>query len=159
MIIQDVDSYSGYMLLYGASENVGGYQIQGTVQKLFNGTVIYDMKYTFNDIMDHEFKYISDQVNYGGLKALQFLNSSITMKDYNFSVSWKDRTILYSDMFFVYQDQLLFVNFDHQSKNPIVRLLSMDLLYRAFSSKEVEPSFSYTPVYFFLLCQPSQIRW
>ncbi|MCI6813597.1 MAG: hypothetical protein MR922_14555 [Lachnospiraceae bacterium] len=97
MIIQDVDSYSGYMLLYGANENVGGYQIQGTVQKLFNGTVIYDMKYTFNDIMDHEFKYISDQVNYGGLKALQFLNSSITMKDYNFSVSWKDRTILYSD--------------------------------------------------------------
>lgn len=69
MIIQDVDSYSGYMLLYGANENVGGYQIQGTVQKLFNGTVIYDMKYTFNDIMDHEFKYISDQVNYGGLNS------------------------------------------------------------------------------------------
>ena len=43
MIIQDVDSYSGYMLLYGANENVGGYQIQGTVQKLFDGIVIYDM--------------------------------------------------------------------------------------------------------------------
>lgn len=97
MIIQDVNSYSGYTLLYGANENVCGYQIQGTVQKLFDGTVIYDMTYIFNDIMDHEFKYISDQVNYWGLKALQLLNSSITMKDYNFSVSWKDRTILYSD--------------------------------------------------------------
>ena len=47
--------------------------------------------------MDSEFKYRSDQVNYWGLKALQLLNSSITMKDYNFSVSWKVRTILYSD--------------------------------------------------------------
>ncbi len=67
------------MLLYGAKEDVGGYQIQGTVQKLLDGTVVYDMEYTFNDIMDSEFQYGSDRVNYWEIRMLQLLNPSITM--------------------------------------------------------------------------------
>ena len=50
MIIDDPSNgSSGYMLLHGSNADVGGYQIEGTVNKDEKGTITYDMTYTFND--------------------------------------------------------------------------------------------------------------
>lgn len=97
MMVQDVNEHMGYMLIYGSNEDVGGYQIQGTVAKEMDGTIIYDMKYTFNDIMDPNFQYLGDRAKYAGLKVLQFFHKDITMNDYELHVSWTDTTTIYPD--------------------------------------------------------------
>lgn len=78
MIITD-NMNTGYILLYGSNENVGGYQINGTVTKEMDGTTIYDMNYTFNDIMDPNFNVPADRVRYAGLAFLKFFISKINM--------------------------------------------------------------------------------
>ncbi|MBD5494786.1 MAG: RHS repeat protein [Lachnospiraceae bacterium] len=97
MIIQDDNYKTGYMLIHGANEDVGGYQIQGTVAKEMDGTTIYNMKYTFNDKMDPELKYKDDRRAVCGLKFLQLFHHDITMKDYELHVSWTDTTTISPD--------------------------------------------------------------
>ena len=72
MIIDDPSNgSSGYMLLYGSNADVGGYQIEGTVNKDEKGTITYDMTYTFNDIIDPNFRYKQDKVCYIILEQLK----------------------------------------------------------------------------------------
>lgn len=97
MIIDDEDSHSGYMLLYGSSEDVGDYQMHGTVSKDGEGVVTYDMTYTFNDIINVNNSYLSDTIADVGLKILQILNDKITLEEYNIQITWQDVTTIYPD--------------------------------------------------------------
>lgn len=97
MLLQDSNSKTGYMLIYGSNADVGGYQIQGSVGKDETGTITYDMKYTFNDIMDPNFRYSSETTNYNVLKLLKKINNSITMNNYNLSIACQDKTKFYID--------------------------------------------------------------
>lgn len=73
MIIDDPSNgSSGYMLLHGSNADVGGYQIEGTVNKDEKGTITYDMTYTFNDIIDPNFRYKQDKVCYNLNSALNY---------------------------------------------------------------------------------------
>lgn len=72
MIIDDPSNgSSGYMLLHGSNADVGGYQIEGTVNKDEKGTITYDMTYTFNDVIDPNFRYKQDKVCYNILEQLK----------------------------------------------------------------------------------------
>lgn len=94
MIIADSKPYSGYMMLYGSNMDARGYHISGTVSKNVKGVITYDMTYTFNDIMDPNFRYKSDEVGYILLRALKVLDGNITMNDYNIHISWSDVTVI-----------------------------------------------------------------
>ena len=96
IILQDeANNHSGYMLLYGSNKNVGGYQMNGTISKDLNGTVTYDMSYTFNDIMDPNDEYLEDVIGYAGMKLLKSQHSDITLNDYNIKITWSDVTVIY----------------------------------------------------------------
>ncbi len=97
MIIDSTkDQKTGYMLLYGSNENVGNYQIKGMVSRDSTGAATYDLTYTFNDIMDPEFKYASDRKEYNQLRFLkEHFDNSITMNDYNIHISWSDTTVFH----------------------------------------------------------------
>ena len=71
MIIDDPSNgSSGYMLLHGSNADVGGYQIEGTVNKDEKGTITYDVTYTFNDIIVPNFSYKQDNVCYNIFEQL-----------------------------------------------------------------------------------------
>lgn len=88
---------TGYMLLYGSNANEGGYQINGTVTKNTDGSITYDMNYTFNDLMDPDFNKEEDRRHYAVLSILKLLNPKITMTDYTASISWSDITTIYEN--------------------------------------------------------------
>lgn len=83
--------------MYGSNADVGGYKIDGTVTKEIDGTVIYDMNYTFNDIMDPNFNIFVDRVRYAGLSYLQTFNPNINLQNYDVSISWSDKTTINPD--------------------------------------------------------------
>lgn len=95
-MVIDGDPHSGYMHLFGTNDESEMYKIQGTVSKDSNGTITYDMTYTFNDVMDPNFNYLMDKLKYNGLKLLKTLGANITMKDYNIKITWTDTTIIYA---------------------------------------------------------------
>ncbi len=97
MIIQDNNPKTGYMLIYGSNAKVGGYQIQGTISKGFDSTVVYDLGYTFNDVMDSNFRYVTDIVHYSGANVLRAYDNNVTLNIYDLHISWKDKTIIYAD--------------------------------------------------------------
>lgn len=97
VIIDDEDSHSGYMLLYGSNGDVGGYQMHGTVSKDGEGVVTYDMTYTFNDIMDPNNNHKEDIIAGIGLKILQLFNDKMTLEDYNIQITWQDVTTIFPD--------------------------------------------------------------
>ena len=84
MIIDDPSNgSSGYMLLHGSNADVGGYQIEGTVNKDEKGTITYDMTYTFNDIIDPNFRYKQDKVCYNFVKFLFMIGTLKILQDCN----------------------------------------------------------------------------
>lgn len=95
--MDDEDSHSGYMLLYGSNEDVGGYQMHGTVSEDGEGVVTYDMTYTYNDIMDVNNSHWKDTIADIGLKILQIFNDKMTLEEYNIQITWQDVTTIYPD--------------------------------------------------------------
>ena len=89
VVIENGEDIIGYQYLHGTNATVGGFQIQGTVTKLSNGDCIFDMTYTWNDIIDPNPQYASDMAKARVAKMIPFANPS----DYKISISWSDISI------------------------------------------------------------------
>lgn len=80
----------GYQYLHGTNETVGGFQIQGTISKNSKGDTIYDLTYTWNDIIDPNFMYDSDSKKAEFAKSIPGANPT----DYYLQISWYDKTTI-----------------------------------------------------------------
>ena len=87
--IDNGEDIVGYQYLHGTNADVGGFQIQGTITKLENGDCIFDLTYTWNDIMDPNPTYGSDIAKAKFAKLIPFANPT----DYVISISWHDISI------------------------------------------------------------------
>ena len=85
-VIENGEDIIGYQYLYGTNADVGGFHIQGTITKLDNGGCKFDMTYTWNDIIDPNPQYASDQIKAKVAKWIPFANPS----DYKIAISWRD---------------------------------------------------------------------
>ena len=93
MIIDNGECAIGYQFLHGTNADVGGFQITGNIGKDDKGNCTYDLVYTWNDIIDPNLIYSSDQQKAEAAKTIPFAS----MKDYKFSLSWRDVTVIKSD--------------------------------------------------------------
>ena len=89
VVIENGEDIIGYQYLHGTNADVGGFQIQGTITKLNNGDCIFDLTYTWNDIMDPNPVYASDVKKANFAKIIPFAKPS----DYKISISWRDISI------------------------------------------------------------------
>ena len=89
MVIENGEDIIGYQYLHGTNADVGGFQIQGTITKIENGCCIFDLTYTWNDIMDPNPQYSSDVAKAKFAQLIPFANPS----DYVLSISWHDISI------------------------------------------------------------------
>ena len=90
MEIENGEDIIGYQYLHGTNSDVGGFQIQGTISKNDNGDLIYDLTYTWNDIIDPNYDYKSDAEKAEFAKKIPFANPT----DYKISISWTDKTVI-----------------------------------------------------------------
>src|ERR1051325_620200 len=51
------DQLAGTSLLFGSNKTVGDFQIWGHATRTCNGTVTFDVRYEWNDIIDPNYKY------------------------------------------------------------------------------------------------------
>jgi len=89
VVIENGEDMIGYQYLHGTNADVGGFQIQGTITKLSNGHCIFKMTYTWNDLIDPNPQYKSDQIKAQVAKMIPFANPS----DYKISISWSDISV------------------------------------------------------------------
>ena len=80
----------GYTLLHGPDANVGAYQIRGSVTKLGDGGLSLDLTYTWNDMIDPNYKYDDKRV-VGFLKW----GSGGKAADYRIKIEWSAKAIFY----------------------------------------------------------------
>lgn len=93
MIIDNGECAIGYQFLHGTNADAGGFQITGNISKDNKGSCTYDLVYTRNDIIDPNLIYSSDQQKAESAKTIPFAS----MKDYKFSLSWHDVTVIKSN--------------------------------------------------------------
>ena len=89
VIIENGEDIIGYQYLHGTNADVGGFHIQGTITRLNNGDCIFDLTYTWNDIMDPNPQYKTDIAKAAFAKKLPFANPT----DYKISISWHNVSI------------------------------------------------------------------
>ncbi len=90
MEIENGEDIIGYQYLHGTNADVGGFQIKGTVSKNKKGDVTYDLTYTWNDRIDPNFEYYSDQKKAEFAKSIPFANPT----DYTIRITWSDKTVI-----------------------------------------------------------------
>ncbi|WP_169009425.1 RHS repeat-associated core domain-containing protein [Faecalispora jeddahensis] len=90
MEIENGEDMIGYQYLHGTNANAGGFTIKGTISKDKIGNVIYDLTYTWNDIIDPNFIYDSDSKKAAFAKTIPLAHP----KDYKLSISWRDVTTI-----------------------------------------------------------------
>ena len=90
MVIENGESIIGYQYLHGTNADVGGFKIKGSISRDAEGNVTYDLTYTWNDIIDPNFDYTSDQMKAKFANSIPF----ITPTDYTIRISWSDKTII-----------------------------------------------------------------
>ena len=87
--------FTGYGSLHGANNRVGGFQLSGSHMKTCKDNVekhVFDITYTWNDIMDPNWEYLSD------LFLADLFSTFVSPKDYEIKIQWaKITTILISD--------------------------------------------------------------
>lgn len=102
MIIQNGEGATGYAFMHGTNQEVGGFQIKGTISKDKKGTVEYDLVYTWNDKMDpFPEMYNSDARKAEIAKKVPFAHPA----DYIFRISWADKTVIYQEETFFNRNQ------------------------------------------------------
>lgn len=102
MIIQNGEGATGYEFMHGTNEEVGRFQIKGTISKDKEGTTEYDLVYTWNDKMDpFPEAYSTDTVKAEVAKKIPFANP----QDYTFRISWEDKTVIYETETFFKRNQ------------------------------------------------------
>ena len=89
MIIDTGENINGYQYLHGTNSRVGGFQMYGKISKLLNGTVIYDMTYVWNDIIDPNYTYDSDRIKAKIAKIIA------NPKNYVIKIIWNDISVIY----------------------------------------------------------------
>lgn len=90
IIIENGEDIIGYQYLHGTNEEVGGFQIQGTISKDAKGDTIYDLTYIWNDLIDPNFMYESDSPKAEFAKSIPGANPT----DYYIRISWNDKSII-----------------------------------------------------------------
>ncbi len=90
MVIENGEDIIGYQYLHGTDENAGGFKIKGKIYKDSYGNVTYDLKYTWNDIINPNLEYSSDYVKSEFAKSIPFADP----KDYAIRISWNDKTVI-----------------------------------------------------------------
>ncbi len=90
MVIDNGEDAVGYQFLHGTDATVGGFQISGSISKDNKGNTTYDLTYTWNDIMNPNFNYSTDAEKANAAQSIPGANPT----DYNFHLSWHDRTII-----------------------------------------------------------------
>lgn len=87
MIIENGSGYTAYEFLHGTVDNVGGFQINGTVSKNKKGDITYKMDYAWNDILNPEIDtYIDDK------ERAEVANKYLNPKDYIIHITWSETT-------------------------------------------------------------------
>ena len=91
-VIENGESIIGYQYLHGTDADAGGYQINGTVGKDSCGNITYDIRCTWNDMINPNYSYTSDSKKATLAKFIPFS----TCKDYRISISWTLRNPSYN---------------------------------------------------------------
>ena len=89
VVIENGEDIVGYQYLHGTNADAGGFRIQGTITKLKNNGCIFDLTYTWNDIMDPNPQYSSDIAKAKFAKFIPLANPT----DYIVAISWHDVSI------------------------------------------------------------------
>lgn len=87
--IENGEDIIGYQYLHGTNADVGGFQIKGVIAKTENGATIFNMQYTWNDIIDPNPEYASDTKKARIAKLIPYANP----KGYVVSITWHDISI------------------------------------------------------------------
>ena len=93
MEIENGEDIIGYQYLHGTNASAGGFTINGSVSKDAAGNVIYNLVYTWNDIIDPNYDYGSDRAKAEFAGKIPFANPT----DYKISISWDDVTVINTD--------------------------------------------------------------
>lgn len=91
MIINNGEKAIGYQFLHGTNADAGGFQISGHISKDKSGnTTIYDLTYTWNDVIDPNYIYDSDKEKAYAANTIWLANPT----DYDIHISWHDITVM-----------------------------------------------------------------
>lgn len=88
--IENGESMIGYQYLHGTNSDVGGYHIKGSVSKNKKGDSIYNLTYTWHDIIDPNLKYSTDREKAQIAEMIPFANPM----PYELSITWTDVTVI-----------------------------------------------------------------
>ena len=91
--VENGESATGYNFLHGTNSTVGDFSISGSITKDLEGNVTYDLIYTWNDIIDPNMIYTSDQQKSSAAHNIPFANPT----DYEIHISWRDISVLNSN--------------------------------------------------------------
>ena len=83
-VIENGEDIIGYQYLHGTNADAGGFQISGIIWRGSNRDICYNLKCTWNDIIDPNPTYSSDRAKANLAKFIPYANPT----DYNFSVTW-----------------------------------------------------------------------
>ena len=89
MVIDNGEDIIGYQYLHGTNSSVGGFKIKGTIKNNSKGKITFDLTYTWNDIIDPDLDYTTDQLKAVFAKAISFGKA----KDYIIRIKWSDKSV------------------------------------------------------------------
>ena len=92
MELDNGEGIVGYNFLHGSKESVGDFEISGTITRLENGDVKYNLTYTWNDIMDPNEIYPTDVFKNSILEQIRLCK--YTMGIYVMRVTWSDESVI-----------------------------------------------------------------
>ncbi|MCR5593529.1 MAG: hypothetical protein K6F79_07275 [Saccharofermentans sp.] len=92
MELDNGEGVVGYNFLHGSEPTVGDFEISGTITRLENGDVKYNLTYTWNDIMDPNEIYPTDRFKNSILKQIQLCK--FTLAIYVMRVTWSDESVI-----------------------------------------------------------------
>ena len=88
MEIENGEDIIGYQYLHGTNATVGDFHIEGTITNIDNAVLVYDLTYTWNDIIDPNPDYASDMAK----ASLAYMIPFADPTDYIISITWHDIT-------------------------------------------------------------------
>lgn len=84
MQIENGESIIGHQYLHGTNSSVGGFKVKGTAKKDENGNVTAQLHFEWNDIIDPNFEYSSDEFKAKLAKSIPGANPT----DYTIRIGW-----------------------------------------------------------------------
>ncbi len=90
MEIDNGENIIGYEFLHGTNAEYGGFQIEGRITCNNKGTYTFSFNYTWNDYMNAEEKYTTDQIKAVLGKIISFNRA----RNYVLRIIWSDTSKL-----------------------------------------------------------------